>query len=333
MSSNYTRRGFLGGCAQVAGAVALNGCYGPRTENTVSQTQTTSVFDGVKIGAITYSFRNMPKYPFAMVDYAKRAGIGSLELMSADLERDLGFVPPFKIPRGDKEAEKRYIAFRREWRRSIREADFIRVREKYETSGVSIHALLFQEIAVADDETADYIFNAAKSIGATAVSRQVFLEGAPGYSEILSRMARHADRHSFSIMFHTHEKVGLTTFDGPILGFSENFRINFDVGNYVAGGHGDPVDFMKKYHDRIETVHLKECLAKDSAGGIRNVHGGTARPWGEGNVPFRRIFDYMKGIRAGYYADIEAEHKIPPGSNDVLEVRKCVQYAERIIKG
>lgn len=333
MNGNYTRRGFLGVGAQIAGAVALGGCCGLKTNDSECQVQTTSVFDGVKIGAITFSFRNMPKYPFAMADYAQRAGVGSLELMSGDLERDLGFVPPFKIPKGDKEAEKRYIAFRREWRRSIKESDFKRVREKYEASGISIHALLFQEIAVADDETADYIFNAAKAIGATAVSRQVFLEGAPGYDEILPRMARHAERHCFPIMFHNHEKVGLTTYDGPILKYSKNFRINFDVGNYVAGGHDDPVDFMKKYHERIETVHLKECLVKASADGMKKRHGGTAMPWGEGSVPFRRIFGYLKEIQAGYYADIEIEHRIPSGSDDVLEVKKCVRYAKRMIQG
>src|SRR4030042_1638456 len=49
-----------------------------------------SNFGGVQIGAITYSWRDMPGGVENVIKYCKETGISSIELMSSDVEAYLG---------------------------------------------------------------------------------------------------------------------------------------------------------------------------------------------------------------------------------------------------
>ena len=78
---SLTRRGFLGGSLMAAaGCMAGQGAM-PRHR---------SDYDGVQIGVITYSYRSMPKAPDATLGYVTGSGLGTIELMGGDLERDAG---------------------------------------------------------------------------------------------------------------------------------------------------------------------------------------------------------------------------------------------------
>ncbi|HAX93902.1 MAG TPA: xylose isomerase, partial [Bacteroidales bacterium] len=52
--------------------------------------QPNSNFSGVKIGAITYSWRSMPAGLENIIKYCKESGLSNIELMSGDLESFLG---------------------------------------------------------------------------------------------------------------------------------------------------------------------------------------------------------------------------------------------------
>ena len=81
-----TRRGFAGalGAAGLAGGcrAMLGGMPRHRSD-----------YAGIRIGAITYSFAQMPRLPRGCTKgFVLDAGIGSVELMDRDFERDIGVI-------------------------------------------------------------------------------------------------------------------------------------------------------------------------------------------------------------------------------------------------
>lgn len=95
--SGISRRKFLGGTAAAAALAMVPVNFGckPGT-NTTAAAQTepgdklSSIFGGVQIGTITYSWRSMPGGIENIIKYCKESGINSIELMSNDLEDYLG---------------------------------------------------------------------------------------------------------------------------------------------------------------------------------------------------------------------------------------------------
>lgn len=88
---NLSRRKFLGNSAAIA-AVSMvpAGSFAAPLILPSQQKNSGSNFNGVKFGAITYSWRSMPPGLENIIKYAKESGISNLELMSGDLETFLG---------------------------------------------------------------------------------------------------------------------------------------------------------------------------------------------------------------------------------------------------
>ena len=71
-------------------AALLGGCCSPCGK----MPRHRSDYDGIRVGAITYSFAQMPEFPKGCgKKFILGAGLGSVELMDRDFERDLGIVP------------------------------------------------------------------------------------------------------------------------------------------------------------------------------------------------------------------------------------------------
>lgn len=90
--SGLTRRKFLGSTAAAAALTivpaGLAGKSGIVKPFTIAAPN--SNFGGVQIGAITYSWRDMPGGVDNIIKYCTQAGISSIELMSTDVESFLG---------------------------------------------------------------------------------------------------------------------------------------------------------------------------------------------------------------------------------------------------
>ena len=89
-----SRRAFLGKSFAAIGAAALapqllSSCAG-NSAAPAADGKPNSVFNGVAIGTITYSWRSMPGGLENIVKYCKETGISTIELMSGDLESYLG---------------------------------------------------------------------------------------------------------------------------------------------------------------------------------------------------------------------------------------------------
>ena len=99
---NINRRDFLIGAGAV-GTAALGGCKLPGYCGLGE-----SVYGGIPIGVITFSYWHMPVGYLSCLKYVKDSGLSFVELMGYDLEVDAG-APIWKLPwdqTADEQAER-----------------------------------------------------------------------------------------------------------------------------------------------------------------------------------------------------------------------------------
>jgi sugar phosphate isomerase/epimerase len=316
-----SRRELLGGAAAVAAlAMTPNGVLSGVAGQPAGKPN--SNFGGVQIGAITYSFRDMPGTAEDILKYVVQCGISSIELMGEPAEQFAG-VPAggARGPRGQMTDEQRQaVAKSRDdqlkWRLSVPMDKYQALRKLYNDAGVNIHIVKFGSIGDGNmtDGEIDYYFNVAKALGARGITRELSEDAA-------KRLGPIADKHKIMIGFHNHTQMTPTTYEGPILSYGKYLGINFDIGHYVAGTNQDPIAIIEKYHDRILSLHLKD----------RKVNNGANLPFGQGDTPVALVLQLLKREKWTFPADIELEYQVPQGSGSVAETAKCVQFCKEAL--
>ncbi|HWE35753.1 MAG TPA: sugar phosphate isomerase/epimerase [Isosphaeraceae bacterium] len=295
-----TRRAFLGGAATFAAWAVL-----PRGVRGDDAAKPNSVFHGVRIGCITYSYRGYVETAEATLKALIEDGLSEVELMDGPIRSFAGMGGG----RGAGAATARPTDADREKQL----AKCKELRKLYNDAGVTIHA---HKIPFGpSDEDITFNFEVAKALGCTAIT----LERS---EPMAKRLAPFADKHKIWIGFHNHtNNVPVLDRPDPILDYGPYIGFNLDVGHYFAGTKGkSPIPVLEKYHDRIVSLHLKD----------RTVDGGNV-PWGTGGTPLKEILQLMKKEKWTFPGDIEVEYKIPEGSNPVAEVARCVRYCKEAL--
>lgn len=296
--STMSRRELLGGAAAVAALAMTPGALRAADQPAAKPD---SKFNGVQIGAITYSFRDMPgKTAEDVLKYVVACGISSIELMGEPVEQFAG------IPRDREQAKQ--------WRLSAPMDKFQALRKLYNDAGVGIHIVKFGDIGDGNmsDAEIDYCFQVAKVLGARGITREISEDAA-------KRLGPIADKHEIMIGFHNHTQMTPTTYAGSMLSYGKHLGINFDIGHYVAGTNQSPIPIIEKYHDRILSLHLKD----------RKVNNGPNMPFGQGDTPVALVLQLLKREKWTFPADIELEYGVPQGSDPVTETTKCVQFCKQ----
>jgi len=324
MEKQISRREFLGYTAAAA-ALTLK----PRNLFAQSAARPGSNFNGVQIGAITYSYRSMPSTADELLDYLVRSGLSSVELMGEPAEQFAGR-PTFeripRPPRGEEMSEEQRSQFQaareaqakelREWRASVPMEKYQALRKKYNAAGIEIHIVKFSDIGPNLSEVeVEYCFNVAKALGARGITTEISEEKA-------KFLGPYADRHKIMIGFHNHTEISSSSWEAPF-SHGEFLGMNFDVGHYVAGTNESPIPIIEKYaaSGRILSLHLKD----------RKVNNGPNVPFGQGDTPLGLILQLMKKKKYTFPADIELEYPIPEGSDAVAEVKRCVDYCKNAL--
>jgi sugar phosphate isomerase/epimerase len=312
-SGSINRRTFLAGAA-AAGVVAAfgQGAAAVQHDAVTPAARPNSVINGVRIGCITYSYRD------ARINTAEDTlkallanGLSEVELIDGPIRSYAGIPGGLgRGPRGGGGAEPAAPSNDAE-RAKQREAQLARcagLRKMYNDAGVNIH--IHKMPFGPSDEDVDFNFKVAKALGCVAITTE-------RNEELARRVAPFADKHKVWVAFHNHTN-NLPVMDepDPILSLGKYIGFNLDIGHYFAGTKGkSPVPVIEKYHDRIVSLHLKDRTAE-----------GRNLSWGKGGTPIREVLQLLKKERWPIYADIEVEYPIPEGSDPVREVSVCVQY-------
>ena len=300
---------------------------------------------GVRIGAITYSYRSMKDQSAeATLQYLVDSGINATELMGDPAEMYAG-KPSGKVDRramwglrrksrsenGLTENEKKEMAEMQsamevyskevaEWRAGVSMTKFAEVKEMYKAAGVQIYGFKPSTFSKNNsDAEINFGFKAAKALGASHVTLEH-----PSDDEYTLKLGKMASKHGIYVGYHGHEQQTPDFWD-TALEQSEFNALNLDVGHYVAAGNPDPLILLRKKNSRIMSMHVKDR---------RNPENGKDNmPFGEGDTPIVQVLQLMRDEKYKFPATIELEYEIPEGSDAVAEVKKCVEYCKTAIEG
>lgn len=295
-----SRREFLSSAAALATGLAL-----PRQVLAAESAKPNSVFNGVRIGCISYSYRSMANTAEETLKALLTDGLSEVELMGNAIQQYAGIqgpgkpgTPAAKVTDQQREAQ---LAKCRE------------LRKMYNDAGVNIH--LHKLSFGPSDEEIEFNFLVAKALGCVGITTE--------RNEMLARrVAPFADKHKIWVAFHNHTaNIPVIDKADPLLEIGAFIGFNVDIGHYVAGSKGlSPIPVLEKYHDRIVNLHLKD----------RTADGGNL-PWGQGQTPIKEVLQLIRKEKWTFPAEIELEYKIPEGSDAVKEVAKCVQYCKEAL--
>ena len=181
-------------------------------------------------------------------------------------------------------------------------------RRKWDDAGVRIEIVKFDDIYKMTDDRLDQCFELAHNLGARAISCEIDVEGT-------KRVGRFADKHRMMVGFHGHEKTNPSHWEAAFANSRYN-GANVDLGHFVAGNNTSPLPFITQYHDRITHVHVKD----------RKKNNGANLPLGEGDTPIREALQLIRDKKWNMQATIEFEYPVPPGSDRMAEMAKCIEY-------
>ena len=342
----YTRRD-LGKIALAAGTAAK-----------LMEAKPNSIFGGVQIGAITYSFRALPGSAEDTLRYCLDCGISAIELMSNAAESYAGIPgqagrgggpggpgrgpgdPPGGAPGGapggrgqgrgrapltpEQQAARQKAAEEvKQARLSVSMDKYKAFRKMYEDAGVTIYAFKLEPTMAMSDQEYEYIWNVGETLGANHITMEL-----PTDDALLQRVAEYAAKRKLRIAFHTHGQGGDSGFD-KALAASSYTALNLDVGHYYGVNGKSPVPVIEKHHDRIASLHLKDRKGPSSAAESSGPGGGGPNmPWGQGETPLKEILQLMKKQKYNFPGSIEYEYDTPTGSDVLTEVKKCVQFCK-----
>ncbi len=279
-----------------------------------------SRFGGVQIGInAPYSFQRMPADAESVLKDLLDLGLNAVELRSQPVEQFFGAPEIPRIPRNatpEQKAERDAAAEGlKKWRLAASMSKIKEFRKKYEDAGVRIEIVKFDGVDAMSNDVADYSFEFAKALGARAISCEIPVSKTKWYGEF-------AAKHKLMVGYHGHTNItDPEAFGRPeswetSMSYSKYNGINLDIGHFIAGNNKSPVEFLKKYVDRVTHIHLKD----------KKLNNGPNTVWGEGDTPIKEVLQMMKKEKYPFQGTIEFEYKVPEGSDVMKECARCVEY-------
>jgi sugar phosphate isomerase/epimerase len=367
-----SRRKFLGSTAAVAAlsAVPFNYSSGITIMGEGSKKAPQgSNFGGVRIGAITYSWRSMPAGIENIIKYCKETGVTNLELMSGDLETFLGAPknpmtgmgggprpaapgapgaggPPAGAPQQQGQAGAQRPAGapqgqgggQRAARTPEQEAAIAKYNEDLKKFRLSLPLAKAQEARKLFNSNGINIhivkFSPARWSDeeidyAFKIAKAM---GAKGVTEEISDEAvkKMAPIAAQNGMFAIfHQHMQFATTPG------------FSYDPFLAVSPAVMMNFDAGHFFGSTGIHPNTILEKyhdrivsihlKDKTGPKTEQANTNQVWGQGEAPVAEILNLIKEKKWPIHVDIELEYEVKPWSNAVKEVKTCAAYARQIL--
>ncbi len=282
-----------------------------------------TLIGGVRVGAISYCFRSIPRpsagdYMDTLIDAFHQTGISLCELESARVEPEPaiaggGRVPAVITPEYAKRREDL-----RQWRLTTPLARFEEIRGKFRHAGIDLFGYV---VTFSDDFTdaeIDRSFQFARALGVGVIGTN------QTRVPMGSRLVPFAEKYRIGLGWHNHANVADATEVASVESYerlfamSSRFKANLDIGHFVAGNN-DPVAFIRKHHDRISHLHLKD----------RRRDNGPNQPWGQGDTPVADVLRLLRSEKYPIPAVIEYEYTGQLSA--IEEVKRCKQFIEQVL--
>jgi sugar phosphate isomerase/epimerase len=277
---------------------------------------------GVRLGAQTYSFRDLPRTAGGdaidpVIKACVECGIGEVELFAPQVE------PVFNAGargrRGDPPPPEAVKAREdlRKWRLETSLDHFRDIRKKFDTAGITIYAYNYSPNPSFTDPEIDRGFEMTKALGAEIITASTTLD-------VAKRIAPFAAKHAMAVAMHGHSNVAdpneFATPDSfaAAMKLSKYFKVNLDIGHFTAANF-DALAYIREHHADITNLHLKD----------RKRNQGDNVPWGQGDTPIREVLQLLKREKWPIRAYVEYEYR--GAGSSVEEVKKCMAFAKQAL--
>jgi sugar phosphate isomerase/epimerase len=277
-----------------------------------------SKFSGVQIGLnVPYSFANGIMSGDDILKNCVQLGLSAVELRTQPVEAFLGVPAGLVDPK--KSADALSPAARAEqlaaWRKGVSMDPVKQFRRKYEEAGVLIQIVKVDGLFKLTDAELDYAFALAKTLGGQAISSEISNKDAD-----LKRVGQFADKHQLMVGYHGHASTKPEHWE-QAFSLAKYNGANVDLGHFVVGNNVSPAAFIKKHHERITHVHVKD----------RKKNNGPNTPFGEGDTPIVDVLRLIRDNKWNIQATIEFEYKIPAGSDRMKELTRTIEYCRNAL--
>jgi len=255
---------------------------------------------GVRLGAQTYSFRDLPRPPGGDMSEVIIQSLGACGIRECELWSPM--IEPAKVPREEL----------RRWRVETPLDHFAAIRRKFESAKIVIRAFNYSFNDSFTEPEIDRGFEIARALGAEFITASSTLSSA-------KRVVPFADKHKMVVAMHNHSNVkDPNEFATPesfaaALALSKYFRINLDIGHFTAANF-DAVAYIRQNHASITNLHVKD----------RQRDQGPNVEWGTGQAPIKEVLQLLKQNKWPIAAYLEYEYK--GAGTPVDEVKKGLDY-------
>ena len=281
-----------------------------------------AAYRGVRLGAQTYSFRDLPRTPGGdgveqVIRAFRECELVECELFAPQVEPQ--FNAGARGRRGDPpspDAVKAREALRA-WRLETPLDHFRQIGEKFKKAGIDIYAYNYSPNNSFTDAEIDRGFEMTKALGAQIITASTQLDTA-------KRIAPFAEKHKMIVAMHGHSNItDPNEFATPesfaaAMKMSKYFKVNLDIGHFVAANY-DPVAYLREHHAGITNLHLKD----------RKRNQGENVPWGQGDTPIKDVLQLLQREKWPIRAYIEYEYR--GQGTSVEEVKKCLAFAKQAL--
>lgn len=268
---------------------------------------------GVKVGLITGSLNPMGELggrdPIdVIIEQVRSLGVVDVELVTVFPQGQPQIVSGgrFGQPPGPGQRTPEFEKSRqalREWRIALPLDRFREVRQKFDAAKLN----LFSYVQTIDDDMTEAEIDAVfKQMQALRVPMFTTNQTRVGMGP---RVAPFAEKYNIKAAWHPHaqvqdpNEVATPRSMELLLGMSDAFVLNLDIGHFTAGNN-DAVAFLRKHHTRITHLHIKDRRRNDGP----NVQLGT------GDTPIKACAALVRDNKWPILFILEREYRDAPGT-------------------
>ena len=283
---------------------------------------------GVKVGLITGSLNPLGELggrdPIdVIIEQCKQLDVLDVELVTVFPEGQPEVVNGGRFGQPPAQITPDYMKTRqalRDWRIALPLDRFKEVRRKFHAAKLN----LFSYVYTIDDHMTDAEIEAA--------FRQLHALGVPMFTTNQTRVgmglriAPLSEKYNIKAAWHPHaeiqdpNEVATPASMEKLLAMSKSFVINLDIGHFAAGNN-DVLAFLKKHHERIAHLHVKD----------RKRDKGPNVQLGTGDTPIKESATLIRDERWPIMLILEREYRDAPGS-PVEQTRWQLNYLKGLLE-
>ena len=306
---------------------ALAGLTASALPGWVSRTAAMQV-RGVKVGLITGSLNPLGELggrdPIdVIIEQCKQLDVLDVELVTVFPQGQPEVVNGGRFGQPPAQITPDYMKTRqalRDWRIALPLDRFKEVRRKIDAAKLN----LFSYVYTIDDHMTDAEIEAA--------FRQLQALGVPMFTTNQTRVgmgpriAPLSEKYNIKAAWHPHaeiqdpNEVATPASMEKLLAMSKSFVINLDIGHFAAGNN-DVLAFLKKHHERIAHLHIKD----------RKRDKGPNVQLGTGDTPIKESATLIRDERWPIMLILEREYRDAPGS-PVEQTRWQLNYLKGLLE-